>query len=285
LVQVAAEIPEDATLEPDANDFSPYRTALDTIWRIGSQWSLAAEDHPMLPVVWDLFGRPELTWQLQCAGLLALANFPYKTSDYIPEWVALVVAFLPVVESPENPPLIRIAALMMIEQSLPPELWPAPIVNSLLDCLSNILASDDHPQVKVLAVRCLDRCSIWSCDTFPVLMSIINAALPQAIPAMIPYIARAIGHISFAVSVKRTKNCGVVFATGLSMLCELLAQTEGEIVTRIEIFWAVSYAISGRRELSEDVHQLAISSIRELWDLREVPVNEEAHRHWQDAIC
>jgi hypothetical protein len=282
LIQVIAEIPPDATLDPDANDIAPYRTALDVLSLISGQWCKVA-DHPLLPVVTELFSK-QIEWQLQCAGMLALANFRFETDSYDGPWVALVLGVLPIAADVSNLVLMRVAALSMLEAALPPKLWPDAAVASILECLFGVLTGDDHPRVKLVAVRCLSTFSRAADKSLPAVMEVIDAAAAQATPEMIPYIAGAIGRIASPINLPRPRDGGALVRSGLTALCALLAQSEGQVVTRIEIVWAISVALGSYVALSEEAQQLALSAFRELWGLRNASLDETTQDHWRDAI-
>jgi hypothetical protein len=272
LVQVAAELPDGATFEPDPNDISAYRTALDTISVISTEWNQAVHGgHPLLPILSDIFSHENAPWQLQCAGMLAFASFPSHSPTELEQLLPSIVAMI---VHPSTMPLLRIAGLEMVESMASPgALLPLSLFQVVLQLISQVLLMDEDDQIKLLGARILARfSSMRSTDqaVYDVFMQIIEKARPNLTFELAPYIIRSIGNLPASYG-------------NAELLFDLFRGTESHPVLRIDILWAIAQ-MTHRAVNDEGLLCVLFNLLPEVWSLRTVEVGEDIQLHWREAL-
>jgi hypothetical protein len=157
LVRIAAEIPDDATLEPDPNEVAPYGTRLDTLGVICWEWSHRSARHPLLPILDDIL-EADSRWRLQCAGLLAFARFPCDPDgEDSGEWGTGLETVFRLIRWPETGQLVSVAGREMLETSLPIRGWSTELIAILFKVVLLFVRMEDEMRLRVL-VACSVSC-------------------------------------------------------------------------------------------------------------------------------
>jgi hypothetical protein len=157
LVRIAAEIPDDATLEPDPNEIAPHGTRLDTLAVVCWEWSHRSARHPLLPILDDIL-EADSRWRLQCAGLLAFARFHYDhDGEDSGEWGTGLEAVFGLIRRQRTTPLVRVAGLEMVETSLPIRRWSNELIAILFKIVLLFVRMENEMRLRVL-VACSVSC-------------------------------------------------------------------------------------------------------------------------------